>query len=177
MTTRKPGTTEPIKELRIADNLSLPLDSVTQSLAILARKRAGKSYLARGIAEHFLQADQQVVIIDPKGDWWGIRSSSDGKSPGFPVVVLSGEHGDLPLEKTADTIARLIVEEQVSVLLDLSDFRKSDVALFLGGAPRQRAEGLLELIYRFQGEGGVPDSGHAHRRRGGRDRAAETVSR
>lgn len=138
-------------KLHIASNLSLPLDTVTQSLAILARKRAGKSYLARGVTEQLLKAEQQVVIIDPKGDWWGIRSSADGKNPGFPVVVLGGEHGDLPLEKTAaETVARLIVEEQVSVLLDLSDFRKKEIAEFLGGDIKQRFDGLLEIIYRLK---------------------------
>jgi hypothetical protein len=71
-------------------------------------------------------------------------------------VVLGGEHGDLPLEKTAaDTVARLIVEEHVSVLLDLSDFRKHEIALFLGGSlpsrgDRQRADGLLEIVYRLK---------------------------
>jgi uncharacterized protein len=138
-------------KLHLASNLALPLDVVTQSLAILARKRAGKSYLARGFAEQLLQAEQQVVIIDPKGDWWGIRSASDGKHPGFPVVVLGGEHGDLPLEKTAaETVARLIVEERVSVLLDLSDFRKSEAAVFLGGDMKQRSDGLLEIVYRLK---------------------------
>lgn len=138
-------------KLHLASNLSLPVDTVTQSLAILARKRAGKSYLARRFAEQLLASDQQVVIVDPKGDWWGIRSSADGKSPGFPVVVLGGEHGDLPLEKTAaETVARLIVEERVSVLLDLSEFRKSEIALFLGGDIRQHRDGLLEIIYRLK---------------------------
>lgn len=137
--------------IEIAHSLKFPLDVVTQSLAILARKRAGKSYMARGFAEQLLRADQQVVIIDPKGDWWGIRSAADGKNPGFPVVILGGEHGDLPLEKTAsDTVARLIVEERVSVLLDLSQFRKSEVAIFLGGDARQHYDGLLEIIYRLK---------------------------
>src|ERR1700679_38640 len=123
----------------LASNLALPLDTVTQSIAILAKRRAGKSYTARRIAEDLLIADQQVVIIDPKGDWWGIRSSADGKGPGFPVVVLGGEHGDLPLEKTAaETVARLIVEERVSVLLDLGEFRKGEVAAFMGGDIKSR---------------------------------------
>lgn len=37
--------------IRIADNLSLPLEVVTESIAILAIKRAGKSYAARRLAE------------------------------------------------------------------------------------------------------------------------------
>ena len=137
--------------LNISDNLRLPLDTVTQSLAILARKRAGKSYTGRRFAETLLDAGQQVVILDPKGDWWGIRSGADGKTPGFPVVVLGGEHGDLPLERTAaETVARLIVEERVSVLLDLSDLKKYEIPIFLGGDLKRGGEGLLELLYRMK---------------------------
>jgi hypothetical protein len=136
-------------KLKIADNLSLPLDAVTQTFAILAKRRAGKSYTARRFAEELLGAAQQVVIVDPKGDWWGIRSSADGKSPGFPVIVLGGEHGDLPLEVTgAEVVAKLAVYERVNLLLDLSTFRKSEVARFMGGE-MQRA-GFLESLYRLK---------------------------
>ena len=81
--------------LHIARGFSLPLDTVTQAAGILAKRRAGKSYLGRRITEQMLKAVQQVVIVDPKGDWWGIRSSADGKTPGFPVIILGGEHGDV----------------------------------------------------------------------------------
>jgi len=64
-----------MKKHLLVGKLPLPLETVTQSLAILARKRAGKSYLARGFAEQLLEAEQQVVIIDPKGDWGGARRS------------------------------------------------------------------------------------------------------
>ena len=84
--------------LKLADNLSLPLEAVTQSIAILAKRRAGKSYTARRIAEELNRAKLQCVIVDPKGDWWGIRYAADGKNPGLPIIVLGREHGDLPLE-------------------------------------------------------------------------------
>jgi DNA helicase HerA-like ATPase len=82
--------------LRIADKLTLPVDAVTQAIGILAKRRAGKSYTARRFAEQLFKAGQQIVIVDPKGDWWGIRSSADGKSPGLPIVILGGERGDVP---------------------------------------------------------------------------------
>ena len=136
-------------KLKIADNLSLPLDTVTQSIGILAKRRAGKSYLARRITEQLLQASQQVVIVDPKGDWWGIRSGADGKSPGFPVIILGGEHADLPLEVHAgELVAKLVVEEGVSILLDLSSLRKNEVARFMGGD--RGIGGFLEAFYRLK---------------------------
>ena len=164
--------------ITIAGNLDLPLDVVTQSLAILARKRAGKSYTGRRFAEELLEANQQVVILDPKGDWWGIRWGANGKTPGFPVVVLGGEHGDLPLEKNAaETIARLIVEERVSVLLDLSDFKKYEIPIFLRRRPEARRRRFAGASLSHEGEGGVPDASDADRRRSRCDRAAETESR
>lgn len=73
--------------IRISKNLALPVETVTQAVAILAKRRMGKSYLARKLAEGLHEAGQQLVIIDPKGDWWGIRSSADGKSDGLPITA------------------------------------------------------------------------------------------
>lgn len=129
--------------LRIADELSLPLDLVTQTLAILAKRRAGKSYTARCAVEQLLAAEQQVVIVDPKGDHWGIRSSANGRKAGLPMVILGGEHGDVPLEVgSGEVVAKLVVEECVSVLLDLSSFRKREVAVF--------ATAFMENLYRLK---------------------------
>lgn len=132
-----------MKQLHIAPGFSLPLDTVTQTLAILAKRRVGKSYTARRITEQLVEAKQQVVIIDPKGDWWGIRSSADGKAPGLPVTILGGGHGDIPLEPGAgELVAKLAVHERVSLLLDLSDLRKKQVAVFMSD--------FLETFYRLK---------------------------
>lgn len=131
--------------LLISKELSLPTDIVTQVEVILAKRRAGKSYTMRRIVEQLLNTSQQVVLVDPKGDQWGIRSSSDGKKPGFPVLILGGEHGDLPLETNGgEVVARLVVEERVSVLLDLSQFRKHELATFMTA--------FLENLYRLKAQ-------------------------
>lgn len=129
--------------IRISKNLGLPVDTVTQAVAILAKRRMGKSYLARKLAEGLHGAGQQLVIIDPKGDWWGIRSSADGKSDGLPILIIGGEHGDIPLDPGAgETIAKLVVEEAVSVLLDLSELRKHEIATFMPA--------FMEPLYRLK---------------------------
>lgn len=139
-------------KLHISPDFSLPLNAVTQTFAILAKRRAGKSYTARKFAEELLTANQQVVIVDPKGDWWGIRSAADGKSPGFGVIILGGEHGDLPLEvASGELVAKLVVEERASILLDLSSMRKGEVAEFMGGPFGLRGRsGFLEALYRMK---------------------------
>lgn len=131
------------KHLKIADDLSLPIDTVTQTIGILAKRRAGKSYTMRRLTEQLFGAGLQTVIIDPKGDQWGIRSAADGKGPGLPIVILGGERGDAPLEPNGgEVVAKLVVEERVSVLLDISLFRKHEVATF--------ATGFLENLYRLK---------------------------
>jgi hypothetical protein len=132
-----------MKELRIAKDLSLPLEVVTQAIAILAKRRAGKSYLMRRLVEQLFLARQQVVLVDPKGDQWGIRSSADGKSDGLGVVIFGGERGDVPLEPTSGAlIAKLVVEESLSALLDLSLLRKHELATFMAA--------FLEDLYRLK---------------------------
>jgi hypothetical protein len=89
--------------------------------------------------------------VDPKGDWWGLRYGADGKSPGLPFVVLGGQHGDIPLEsgtgpqaieKNGELIARLAAIERVSMVIDLSQFRKHEVARFMTF--------FMETLYRLK---------------------------
>jgi hypothetical protein len=131
-----------MKKLRISDSLSLPIDLVTQRTSILGRTRSGKSHTAGVIVEEVLKARQQVVILDPKGDWWGLRSSADGKSAGLPITIMGGKHGDIPLEPTAGAlVADIIVNEGISVVLDLSLFEsKADEIRFVTA--------LLDRFYR-----------------------------
>ena len=132
-------------KLKLAKDLSLPVDVVTQVIAVLAKRRAGKSYTMRKLVEELHDAGQQIVLVDPKGDQWGLRSGADGKSPGKPILILGGEHGDLPLEAGAGELtARLVVEERVSVLLDLSQFRKNELAHFMTD--------FLENLYRLKAQ-------------------------
>lgn len=109
--------------LKVAPGLSLPLDAVTQSIALLAVRRAGKSNAAAVIAEEMFGAGLPWVAIDPKGDWWGLRSSRDGTGPGLHVPIFGGLHGDMPLAPEAGKlIAELIAEENLTCVLDVSEF-------------------------------------------------------
>lgn len=118
--------------LNVAEDFALPLDLVVQQVGILARTGAGKTNTAVVIAEELLAAQQQIVILDPPGAWWGLRSSYDGDAPGYPVIVLGGDHGDLPLESSGGgVIADLVVDEGVSVVLDLSNFSNRELTTFV----------------------------------------------
>ena len=117
--------------LRLSDDLLLPLDAATQSLAILAVKGSGKSNAAAVLAEELFDWGIPWVVIDPKGDWWGIREAVD-ESRGLPVLVLGGLHGDLPLSVSSGAaVARLIVERNLTCVLDVSAMDDDDRPVFL----------------------------------------------
>lgn len=129
-----------MKKLTISKDLHLPLITVTSTLAILAKKGKGKSYSASVMAEEMLKQHQQIVVIDPTGAWWGLKSSADGKSEGFPVVVFGGDHQDIPLNEGAgEVIATAIVQQNFSAILDLSLLRK--------GAANRFMASFLETLY------------------------------
>lgn len=116
-----------MKELRIAADLQMPVNAVTQTLSCIGRKGAGKTYLATLIAEQMLDAGAQVVVLDPVGNWFGLRVAADGKSKGKDIFVLGGEHGDVPLTPEGGArIARFLVEKRVSAVLDVSGFRQAE---------------------------------------------------
>lgn len=139
-------------KLQISDDLKLPIDAVTQRISILGKTRSGKSHTAGVIVEEVLKAEQQVVILDPKGDWWGLRSSADGKSPGLPITIMGGTHGDVPLEPTAGAlVADIVVNEGISFVLDLSLFESKAeeirfVTAFLDRLYRKNTQPLLLVI-------------------------------
>lgn len=109
--------------LDVGPDLQLPLDIVTDATGLFGRRGSGKSNGGVVLAERMYDAGVPWVAIDPKGDWWGIRSSADGEGEGLPIPVFGGLHGDVPIEPTAgEVIARLVVERNLTCVLDLSDF-------------------------------------------------------
>lgn len=139
--------TRPAKELALAPDLCLPNGLVTQTIGILARKGAGKTYTGAVIAEELLAASLQVVIADPVGVWHGLRSSADGQQEGLPIVVMGGDYGDVPLEVASSRlVAEFAVETGASVVLDLSHFRKGEQTRFMEAF----CEALYELKARQQ---------------------------
>jgi hypothetical protein len=118
--------------LRIAKNLELPLEAVTQTFAILAKRGVGKTYTASVMVEEMLKNNLPVVVLDPIGVWWGLRSSADGKGPGLPIIIAGGDHSDIPITPDNGTImANMIVDQRLSVVIDFSHFRKGEQIKFV----------------------------------------------
>lgn len=119
-------------KLTISSTLSLPPEAITQTFAILGKRGSGKTNLAVVMAEEMHEHGLPFVAIDPVGAWYGLRSSKDGKGPGLSIPIFGGEHGDVPLERTAGMlIADLVVDERLSCVLDVSEFSEGDKIRFL----------------------------------------------
>src|SRR4051794_9540054 len=88
--------TTPIPAKQLADILK-------QHCAVLGKTGAGKSSLLRVLVEWLLNHKKRVCIIDPKGDWWGLKVSADGKGAGFPVIMFGDfknkQASDVPIDE------------------------------------------------------------------------------
>ncbi len=121
--------------------LRLPLSFVTSTQAILAQKGKGKTYAASVEAEELLDDGQQIVAIDPTDAWYGLRSSPDGRSTGYPIAVFGGDHGDIALEPAGGAVlAEAIVRERFSAIICTDLMTKGQESRFVAD--------FLETLYR-----------------------------
>jgi len=142
-----------VKQLRISPDLALPLDAITETFGILAVKRAGKSNAGVVMAEEMFKAGLPWIAIDPKGDWWGMRSSADGNGPGLPIVVFGGLHADVPLEPSAgQMVADIVVDQRLTCVIDVSEMTKADMRRFLTAFIRRLYQRNREPLHVFAEE-------------------------
>jgi hypothetical protein len=121
-------------KLKLADDLSLPLEVVTEKLCWLGRTGSGKTYGAMKLAEVILDAGAQIGVLDPIGVWRALRVPATKGGPSYEVVVFGGLYGDLPLEPTAgagELIADLVSERHLSFVLDVSQLIPAEQQRFV----------------------------------------------
>jgi DNA helicase HerA-like ATPase len=144
-----------MSKLHLADNLSLPIEAITQTFGVLGMRGSGKSNAAVVLAEELFRVGLHWVAIDPKGDWWGVRSSMDGKDPGLPVVVFGGRHADVPLEpNSGPLVADMVIDQTMTCVIDLSEFTEGEKIRFLAGQGRD--DGFAYRLYRRKSEDQPP---------------------
>lgn len=125
-----------MKKLKLADELALPVEAVTQKLAWIGTTGSGKTYGASKLAELMWDAGAQFIVLDPVGVWYGLRLAGDGKRPSdITIPIFGGLHGDVPLEPTGGALlADLIIDRAISAILDVSQFETdTDKARFARG--------------------------------------------
>lgn len=138
-------------KLRIASDLSLPLEAATQTLLIVGKRGSGKSSTATRFAEQLIDAGIPVAVLDPVDVWWGLKAGADGgREGGKEVYVFGGRHADLPLEPTAgELMADVLVDNRINAVMVLREFSNRDKARFGAAfAERlfQRNQEVLQLI-------------------------------
>lgn len=94
-------------------SLIVPEKILSAHAVALGKTGAGKSSVLRYLGEHLLEKNERVCIIDPKGDWWGLKSSADGRGPGYPVIAFGDfketKAQDIPLnEHSGKHVAELV---------------------------------------------------------------------
>lgn len=101
-------------------NFHFPDQIFEQHVSVLGKTRSGKSSVLRLAVEKLLDDNLPVCIVDPKGDWWGLKLGKDGKSAGYPIVIFGGEHADVPINEHAGAhVAELFATGNRSCLIDL----------------------------------------------------------
>jgi len=119
-------------KLHISDDLSLPLDLVTLATVVYGARGSGKTTFGAVLAEEAHRARQRFVAIDLKGDWYGLKSSADGRTGAIPVVIFGGDHADLPLEEGAGAvIGETVAGLAQSCVIDLELLSKGKQIRFL----------------------------------------------
>lgn len=116
-------------------SLCFPAAILDQHLVLLGKTGSGKSSALRHIVEHLLSQNKRVCIVDPKGDWWGLKVSADGRGAGFPVVLFgdfkNGEARDVPInDRSGKHIADLITSGNRPCIIGMRGWTQAAMTRF-----------------------------------------------
>ena len=147
----------------------VPEAVLKQHTVILGKTRSGKSSTMRLLVERLLDNKKPVCIIDPKGDWWGIKSSADGKRAGYEVVIFGGKHADVPIDQhSGKVVAELVATGNRPALIDLGGWMVGERTRFFidfASTLFQRTHGhrwlCIDECHNFAPQGKIldPDAG------------------
>ncbi len=141
--------------IKLSRNLSLPEDAVTWKMGLIGRTGKGKTNTAIVMAEQMIAAGSPVVILDPQGDWWGLRSK-------YQIAILGGDHGDIPLDPRAgETVADFVVAHRHPVLIDLFGMGEAEMVRFATDFAKRLWRENREALHIFLDEADLfaPQSG------------------
>lgn len=121
---------------KLCSTVELPDSAVTETFAIVGKRGMGKTSTAVVLVEEMVDAGHCAILLDPVGVLWGLQRA--GVGAGKPIIVLGGDHGDMPLESSAGhLIADIIVETRKPMVLDLSRFSKTQQRTFVADFAEQ----------------------------------------
>ena len=124
-------------DIELGAGFTLDANIATKRTTLLGQPESGKTNGATVIAEGLLKIGVPVTSLDWKGDLWGQRSSADGLSDGYPVVIFGGDHADVDIdEHDGREIGHLVAKDEMPSVIDVSGFvtdaeRRRFMAAFL----------------------------------------------
>lgn len=138
-------------KITLADNLQLPTEIAGRRTAVFGISGSGKSNTATVIVEGLLAAGEQVVLIDPKGEGWGLLSLASGKPSAFDIIVFGEPNGHIETlaESHGPHLADFVVETGKSVVLSLLGFESDQ-------SERRFVAAFLRQLYRRKSRQGHP---------------------
>lgn len=115
--------------------LIFPPKILDQHLIALGKTGVGKSSALRHAVEWLLNKKERVCVVDPKGDWWGLKSSADGKHAGFEVITFGDfknpKATDIPINKySGKEIADLVASGNRPLVIGLRGWMPATQAQF-----------------------------------------------
>lgn len=132
--------------------LCIPVEALSQHLVVLGKTGAGKSSSLRHIVEYLLTHKKRVCVLDIKGDWWGIKSSADGKSAGFPVIAFGNfrepKATDIPITaQTGKDVAELIASGNRPCIIGFRGWMPHEIIEFWIGTERSNWRGFASTLF------------------------------
>lgn len=119
--------------LRIAADLTLPLDLVVEATVLVGKRGRGKTFTAKRIVEEAHRAQVTVAIVDPTDVWYGLQSGADGaEDGGLDILIVGGPHGNLPANPGSGKMLARLVREGVSLLLVTKGLQKAERRRLVG---------------------------------------------
>ena len=115
--------------------LCMPADILKQHSVVLGKTGAGKSSALRHVAEYLLDRNKRVCIIDPKGDWYGLKIAADGRAPGYPVILFgdfkNDDAQDVPInDRSGKHVAELIASGNRPAIIGMRGWTHGGMSRF-----------------------------------------------
>jgi uncharacterized protein len=148
----------------------IPEPALKKHIAILGMNGSGKTSVAKSqIIEPALKAGMRVCNIDPTGVGWGLRLRADGRTKGFDIYIVGGEHADFPLQRRdGNTWGEIVGTSSDSFVFDTSQMTVearsqwfTDFAETLLRKNRGPLVFVLDEAHLFAPQGGARSGGSA----------------
>ncbi len=127
--------------INLSKNVNLSAqDIMTGRGCIIGQSGSGKSYLVGVLLEELCKLKFSFCVVDPEGEYYPLRSA-------FQVIIVGGNKGDLGLEIDFHALFKSSIQNNLPVILDLSESMQKDEVLNKALSELYLVEEELEMPY------------------------------